>query len=68
MILNPLVLAQIAPAVVEIPWWLQLFAVGGLAAVGIWLLLLVRHAAREEREYNASVASDKKQSSSELGN
>jgi Na+/pantothenate symporter len=59
MTLLLLALAQIAPAAVEIPWWLQLFAFGGLAAVGIWMLLLVRHAAREERDYNAAQAKDK---------
>jgi Na+/pantothenate symporter len=56
MIHNLLLLAQIAPAAVKIPWWLQLFAFGGLAAVGIWMLILVRHAAWEEREHNASQA------------
>jgi len=51
-------LAQIPPVPVEIPWWLQLFAVLGLSAVGIWMLVLVCHAAREEREFNASKAKD----------
>lgn len=51
-------LAQIPPVPVEIPWWLQLFAVVGLLAVGIWMFVLVRHAAWEEREFNASQAKD----------
>lgn len=51
-------LFQVAPAVVEIPWWLKTFAAVALLAVGIWLFVLVRHAAREEREYHASRKND----------
>jgi hypothetical protein len=54
MIQTLFLLAQVAPAVVEIPWWLKAFAAGALLLVGLWLLILVRHAAREEREYRAS--------------
>jgi hypothetical protein len=36
-----------------IPMWLVAFAVCALTFAAIWMLLLIRHAAREEREVRA---------------
>lgn len=44
-------LAQVTAQMPPIPPWLMAFAIGSLGVAAIWLALLVRHAAREERDY-----------------
>jgi hypothetical protein len=44
-------LAQVTAQMPPAPPWLIGFAIFSLSAAVVWMSLLVRHAAREEREY-----------------
>lgn len=41
------------PKMPPIPWWLVAFAIVALTFAAIWMLVLVLHAAKEERQARA---------------
>jgi len=48
-------LLKVTAVMPPIPPWLSGFAIVSLTLATIWMTLLVRHAAKEEREYKAQL-------------
>jgi hypothetical protein len=51
-----MLILQLPPVQVEIPWFLKLFAAVGLFSICVWMAILCNHADREKREEQRQIA------------